>query len=366
MLAATQPKPKMRRRSQGQLEGGSSGTGGGIWGAIHIHMGNGTLVTEQMPCPLGTALPMAFDKRALVLPAGTRFEERTVVGKGDFILGNHVRSEFGLRTDGRIFGGQGAEITGNIDAEGEVRLDQSTHVEGDVSSQGNIYLGERCFIKGDLSLEGDLDVGDDVRIGGQLKAKGWVNKRNPIPMVVYVLLYLLELLRLGKSEEVDKILKELEDADDVEIAVDEVFMFIPDGSTLGLQKSDIKGGLHAGEDCRILGNFHVKGDGFMGDRSVLYGALRVEGDLELRPDSEVQGSIKATGKVTVGEGCNVLGDLEADTVEMYQSATVDGQIKAAQGVKFRTEAQERVKQAAQEKADELQEGKAADLVDLLG
>lgn len=309
---------------------------------------------------------MAFDKKALVLPAGTRFEERTVVGKGDFILGNHVRSEFGLRTDGRIFGGQGAEIQGHVEAEGEIRLDQSTHVEGDVSSQSNVYLGERCFVKGDLSLEGDLDVGDDVRISGQLKAKGWVNKRNPIPLVVYILLYLLELLRLGKSEEVDKILKDLEDADDVDIAVDEVFLFIPDNSTLGLQKSEIKGGLHAGEDCRILGNFHVKGDGFLGDRCTLYGALRVDGDLELRPDSEVQGSIKATGKVTVGEGCNVLGDLEAGTVEMYQSATVDGQIKAEQGVKFRTEAQERVAKAAQEKADEVQEGKAADLVDLLG
>lgn len=308
---------------------------------------------------------MAFDKRALVLPAGTRFEERTVVGKGDLILGNHVRSEFGLKTDGRVFAGQGVELGGHVEADGDIRMDASTHVLGNLTSQANVYLGERCFVQGDLDLVGDLDVGDDVRISGQLKAKGWVNKRNPVPLVVYILLYLLELLRLGKSDEVEKILAELEEAEDVEIAVDEVFLFIPDGTKLGLQKSDIKGGLHAGEDCRILGNFQVAGDTHVGDRTVFYGALRVEGDVELRPDSEIQGSLEATGHVIIGEGCNVLGDLVAQSVEMYTSATVDGKVKAEQGVEFRTEAQERAKETAEAKVEEM-DGKAADLVDLLG
>lgn len=308
---------------------------------------------------------MAFDKRALVLPAGTRFEERTIVGKGDLILGNHVRSDFGIKTDGRVFAGQGVELGGHVEADGDIRMDASTHILGDVRGEGNAYLGERCFIQGDLDLAGDLDVGDDVRIAGQLKAKGWVNKRNPVPLVVYILLYLLELLRLGKSDEVEKILAELEDADDVEIAIDEVFLFIPDNTKLGLQKSDVKGGLHAGEDCRILGNFTVHGDVHVGDRTVFYGALRVEGDVELRPDSEVQGSLEATGKVIVGEGCNILGDLVAASVEMYTSATVDGKIKAEDGVEFRTEAQERAKETAAAKVEEM-DGKASDLVDLLG
>lgn len=308
---------------------------------------------------------MAFEKHALVLPAKTVFEERTIVTNGDFILGNHVKTEFGVHTDGRLFTGQGVEIQGDATCDDDLRLDQSTHVLGDVSTKANAYVGERCFIQGDLALDGDLDVGDDVRIGGALKATGWVNKRNPVPAVIYILLYMLELLRLGKSEEVDRILEEMEAGDDVEIAVDKVFLFVPDGSHLGLQQSDIKGGMDIGTDCRILGNFRAKGNVKVGDNTTMYGALRVEGNVELRPDCEIQGSLEASGHVIIGEGCQVLGDLKADSVEMYTSATVDGKILAENGITFRTEAQDRAQEVAEEKVEEY-EGKAADLVDLLG
>lgn len=308
---------------------------------------------------------MSFDKRTLVLPSGTVFEERTIVTSGDLILGNHVHSEFGVQTDGRVFVGQGVEVGGDVRADQDVRLDQSTHILGDLVCKANVYMGERCFIQGDLDLEGDLDVGDDVRIGGQLKARGWVNKRNPVPLVIYVFIYLLELLRLGKSEEVDRILQEMEEADDTEIAVDEVFLFVPDGSRIGLQKTEVHGGLQAGEKCRILGNLVVKGNATLGEHTTLYGALKVEGDVELGPDVEVQGTLDATGHVVVGEGCQVLGDLRARSVEMYSSATVDGKVVAEDGVSFRSEAQERAQKTAEGKVEEM-DGKAADLVDLLG
>lgn len=308
---------------------------------------------------------MAFDKRTLVLPDGTRFEEHTIVTSGDLILGNHVQCGFGLQTDGRVFAGQGVKIDGEIRCNDDLRLDQSSHVFGDIECGANAYLGERCFVQGDLSLEGDLDVGDDVRITGQLKAKGWVNKRNPVPVLIYIFIYLLELLRMGQSEEVDRILKELEEADDEEIAVGEVYLFIPDSCEIDLQKSLIKGGLETGDDCRILGNLTVKGDAILGEKTKIHGALKVEGDVTLMPDAEVEGDLRATGAVVVGEGCQVLGDLHADTVEMYTSATVDGKIVAEGGVQFRTEEQERRRKTAEAKAEEF-EGKSADLVDLLG
>lgn len=308
---------------------------------------------------------MAFDKRTLVLPAKTSFEEHTIISSGDFILGNHVKLGFGIKTDGRVFVGQGANIEGDIQSGADLRVDQSTHVLGDVDAGANAYIGERCYIKGDLALEGDLDVGDDVRIGGQLKAKGWVQKRNPVPFVIYIFIYLLELLRMGQSEEVERILKELEEAEDEEIAVDEVFLFVPDNSELNLQKSIIRGSLDAGAECRILGNLDVKGDTVLGEGTVVHGALRAEGDVLLYPDAEVEGNLEATGKITVGEGCQVLGDVKADSVEMYTSATVAGKIIAENGVQFKTEAQERRAKTAAEKTEEF-DGKAADLVDLLG
>lgn len=308
---------------------------------------------------------MAFDKKTLVLPDGTRFEEHTIVTTGDLILGNHVQCGFGLKTEGRVFTGQGAKVEGRIECTEDLRLDQSTHVLGDVEAGANAYLGERCFVQGDLALEGDLDVGDDVRITGQLKAKGWVNKRSPVPLLIYIFIYLLELMRLGQSEEVDRILKELEESEDEDIAVGEIYMFIPDGSELDLQKTVVKGGLQAGDDCRILGNIQVAGNAEIGEKTRIHGALRVEGDVILWAEAEVEGNLEATGKVVVGEGCQVLGDLKANEVEMYTSATVDGKIVAEGGVKFRTEEQERKRKTAEEKAEEF-EGKSADLVDLLG
>ncbi len=307
---------------------------------------------------------MGFDKKTLVLPKGTRFEERTIVTSGDVILGNHVKSAFGVKTDGRVFCGQGVELHGDVDCEGDLRIDQSSHVLGDIQCGANVYLGERGFVQGDLALEGDLDVGDDVRIGGQLKAKGWVQKRNPVPLVIYVFIYLLELLRMGQSEEVERILKEMEEADDAEIAVDEIFLFVPDNSDIGLQSTDVKGSFVTKEECRILGNLTVKGDVELGAETQICGALRAEGDVILRRESEVQGDLVATGKVVVGHGCSILGDLKAASVEMYTSATVDGKIKAEEGVSFRTEEQDFRQETAEENVKAF-ESKSADLMDLL-
>jgi len=292
------------------------------------------------------------------------FEEHTIVTKGDFILGNHVKMEFGLKTEGRVFAGQGVEIGGHIEATDDVRLDQSTHIEGDVTGGANVYLGERCFIKGDLAVEGDLDVGDDVRIGGKLNAKGWVQKRNPIPLVLYIFIYLLELMRLGQGKEVERILAELEEGDDTDITVDEVFLFLPDDSRIGLQDSDIKGHLSAGDDVRILGNLQIEGNATFGSGCRVLGALRADGDVMLGPDTEVQGELRAGGAVTVSTGCQVLGDLRARSVTMYPNASVDGKIIATEGVSFRTELQERAKATAEDKVEAFA-GKAADLVDLL-
>lgn len=306
---------------------------------------------------------MPFDKRTLVLPKGTRFEERTIVTTGDLILGNHVQAAYGLRTDGRLFAGQGASVEGDVRCGGDLRADQSCHLLGNVEAGANVYLGERSFVKGDVSLEGDLDVGDDVRIGGQLKAKGWVQKRSPVPLVIYLFIYLLELLRLGQSEEVARILKEMEGAD--EIAVSEVFLFVPDHSRLGIAASEVKGGLLAKEDCRILGNLTVRGDAELGAGTKVCGALRADGAVRLRRGAEVQGDLVAGGPVVIGEGCTVLGDLTATSVEMYASSTVDGKILAEGGIRFRTEERDARIDVAEQKVDAFA-GKAADLVDLLG
>lgn len=304
---------------------------------------------------------MVFDKKTLVIPDDTKFEEHTILTVGDVILGNHTRSDFGVLTSGRVFAGEKVEIHGNVEAEGDVRLDLFSHVTGRVVSKGDVYLGEKARIDGSLQLEGDLDVGDDVQIKDGFEAKGWINIRNPIPMVIYIFIYLMELLRLGRSEEVEKILAELEAEGEEEILIGDVYLYVPDGSSVGLTNSDVKGNLRVGAGCRVLGNYTVKGDVVIGRQTKLFGAVRATGGLKLLPGSEIQGEVHVEGAVEIGEGCHVLGDLSGSTVEMHQSAIVDGTLQASEGVKFVTQ----VHKEMEEKVERFEAGQTDDLVDLL-
>jgi predicted acyltransferase (DUF342 family) len=302
-----------------------------------------------------------FDKRSLVIPDGTRFEEHTLLAPGDVILGNHTKVEFGIITEKRVFGGEGAKVNGKLSCGQEVRLDNFSLVAGDVESKGNVYLGEKTRIEGKLIVGGDLDVGDDVAITKGFEAKGWINIRSPVPIVMYLFIYLLELLRMGKSEEVDKLLEELEAAKE-EIHIGDKFLFIPDRSSVGLQHSTIQGNFFIGRDCRILGNYTVKGNGVIGPGSKLYGALRAEGLIRLQAGCEVQGTIETSGKVVIGESVRVLGDVRAQEVEMFPTSVVDGRIVAPNGVKFSTVQS----QAMDEKVERYTAGLNDDIVDLLG
>lgn len=318
-----------------------------------------------MERPDGAALAMAFDKRTLVLPEGTVFEERSIGSTGDIILGDHVRCGYGLRTPGRVFLGRGVALVGDVACGGDLRADTSTHLEGSARVGGAGYLGERCFVQGDLEVQADLDVGDDVRVGGRLQAKGWVNKRDPVPLVLYVIIYLLELMRLGHSAEVERILKELEESD-VDIAVGEGFLFVPDGSAIDATHLDIHGNLDAAKAVRILGNLTVRGNANLADGVRVFGALRADGRVEMRAGSEVQGALVAGGDVVVGPGCSILGDLHARSVLLYPDATVNGKVVALDGVSFRTEAQAKAQATAQENVESFAVTKAPDVADLLG
>lgn len=304
---------------------------------------------------------MPFDRRSLVIPDGTRFEEHTLVAPGDVVLGNSCRTEFGLRTDARVFAGERAKIQGRIYSGAEVRLDHFALVAGDVEAKGNVYLGEKARIEGKLLVGGDLDVGDDVAITKGFEAKGWINIRSPVPIMIYLFLYMLELLRLGKADQVNQILKEIEEARET-IQIGEKFLFLPDRSILGLQHSSIHGNFFVGRDCRILGNYKVRGNATLGPGSKLYGALRAEGVVRMQGASEVQGTLETTGKAIIGEGCRVLGDVRAVEVEMFPSSVIDGRIVAPGGVKFTTQQS----LVLDQKMERYEAGVGDDIVDLLG
>lgn len=304
---------------------------------------------------------MPFDKRSLILPDGARFEERLITAPGDIVLGNHVKVEFGLEAKGRIFGGENARVEGPVKTSLDLRLDHFSRIEGPAEVGGSAYLGEGTRIEGRLTVGGDLDVGDDVAITQGFEAKGWINIRSPVPIVIYLFLHLMELLRLGKSEEVEKILKELE-ASQERFQIHDGFLFVPDGTNLGLTQSHVKGNFRIGRGCRVLGNYLVEGDVNVGPGSQVFGALRAAGPVRVQAGAQVQGTIESTGAVTLGDECRVLGDVRAQTVDLHQGSLVDGRVVAPGGIRFTSRAQGEMA----EKVERFSAGVRDDVVDLLG
>lgn len=286
---------------------------------------------------------MSFDRSTFVLPDGSRFLEHAIETHGDVVVGDHADVAFGLDTPSSVFLGDGVSLLGDVNAGGDVRVDVFSEIQGEVNAQGSAWLGEGVHVEGLLSVEQDLDVGDEVTLEEGFEARGWINIRNPVPKVVYMVIYVMQLMQQGQSEEVQKVLDELEDAEET-FEVSETFCFVPGGSRLGLQKSVIEGAMRTGADCRVLGNFQVLDDARLGASTELHGSLRVEGDVHLEAMTEVHGDVEAWGEVSVGRDAVVHGSIEARKVDLWESATVRGTIKAPEGVSFRSEASEAMEQ----------------------
>lgn len=298
----------------------------------------------------GCTLP--FDKHTLAAPVGVRFEEHTIVAPGDVIVGDGCTLGFGLQTPGRVFVGEKAEVQGDIEAGGDVRVDHFSVVKGSVRSGGGAYLGERVRVEGALKAQ-DLDVGDSVEILGGWEARGWVSIRNPVPVVMYLFIYLLQLLGQGRSEEVERILRELEGGGDEPIVVGPGFLYVPAGSRLGLQEGVVRGNLSVGQEARVLGNFDVQGWARLEKGAQLVGALRAAGDIHVAEQCSVEGDLECHGTLHLGAGARVAGSIEARKVSMAQSARIEGTVQAREGIAFLSPGSE----AMAQKVEDLRAGR---------
>jgi len=277
---------------------------------------------------------MPFDRKTLIIPDNTRFEEHLIVTNGDVIICDRSILEFGVKTDGRVFIGEGVSIEGDVYADNDIRSDIFSVIKGNVYSGANVYLGERVKIEGKLSLKGDLDVGDNVEIKEGFEAKGWINIRSPIPLVIYIFIYLLQLLKLGKSEEIDKILRELEEGGDELIPVSETFLFIPEGAMIGLQKSRVGYNMRIGSGCKIIGNYDIDGNLSVGNKTRISGSISSTGDIHLGKEAAVDGNINSKGEVKIENKAVVRGNIYAGKIILSKNATIGGALFAENGVTF--------------------------------
>jgi len=279
---------------------------------------------------------MVFDRKTLVIPDNTKFEEKTIITKGDVVIGDRCLVQFGLKTDGRIFVGEHVIIDGGLEASDDIRVDTFSSIGGNVTCDGNVYFGEKCRVKGKLSLKGDFDVGDSVEIDEGFEAKGWINIRSPIPVMIYIFIYLVQLLKMGHSEEIERLLEEIEENDGSTIPISETFLYLPNNTIIGVQKSKVDNNIQIGKKSRIIGNFDVKGDVFIGEKTVIHGTLKTTGNVVCNKETNIKGNINSDGEVTLEEKTIIAGDISADKIFMSKDAVVNNTLYAKNGISFTT------------------------------
>ncbi len=281
--------------------------------------------------------------KKLMVPDNTRIEANNIKVEGDVIVGNHSIVQYGILGDTIIIG-EGVTVSGNIQANSDLRIDMWSKLGGRVEVGKHAYLGEFATIDGKLIVAGDLDVGKEVKIKGGFEAKGWIVVRNPLPVIIFIFLYIREMMRLGKDEEIEKALEELfEDSEDIndfeENGLSDNFLLIPAESKISSEAIEIAGEAVIGSNCFLVGSIRAQTIE-TGKNLTLKGSMLSEGKISLGESSTVYGNLTSKGQVDIGRNSRIFGGIKADSVILHENSKVDGTIKAPSGVSFARDAAE--------------------------
>ncbi len=256
----------------------------------------------------------------LVIPEKTKFDERNIVVNGDILTGPDCTLDFGLMGK-KIYTGEKNRINGDISGE-EVRIEDWSEISGDVISEGDCYLGEFVTIKGKLKVAGDLEIGRNVKIEKGFEAKGWIEIKNPVPVIIFIFLYIIELIRTGKLEELEKLLQEID--------LDENVMIIPSDSRITLEEIRTSRDISIEGDCRINGN--IRGRNVNMVRSEVFGSIRGSGKIRV-VSSIVHGDVSGD-EVFLEGSSTILGRVRGRKVYVEEGVKVEGEIIGREGMKI--------------------------------
>jgi len=279
-----------------------------------------------------------------LVPDNTRIEANRIIVGGDVIVGNHSSIKYSILGDTVIMG-EGVSVSGDILARSDIRVDMWSKLGSSVEVGKNAYLGEFVTIDGKLVVERDLDVGKEVKIRGGFEVKGWIMVRNPVPVIIFIFLYIREMMHLGKGEEIEKAIEELfEDPEDFQgiegQELSEKVLIIPAGAKISPQAIEVAGEVVIGISCLLIGDIRAQAVE-AGKNMVLKGSIYSERNISIGESSTVYGNLSSKGRVNIGQNSRVFGGIKADSVLLHENAIVDGTIKAPSGVSFLREAAER-------------------------
>ncbi len=266
----------------------------------------------------------------LVIPTGTTAEEHDLVTDGDVMVGGQSTVEFGVRAR-NLIAGERVQFGGDIEASGDCRLDMWSDVDGSVLVGTDAYLGERVHVGGQLVVGNDLDIGDDVQIDEGFEANGWIVIRNPMPTIVFLLIYLSQLLRMGEEDVAENLVAELLDEDDQ----DEQPLLIPRSSQVSDDVWRVSTPARIGDECRLHGNIRAKTIE-IGEGTELYGSLRARGEISIGDGTTIHGDVTTrSGDVALGPDVQVRGDVSGADLDLARDAQIDGAIRASGEMRLR-------------------------------
>ena len=253
-------------------------------------------------------------------------EEHSIIVDGDVLVGSYAELGYGLIAK-TVVAGEHVKINGSILSENDVRIDLWSEITGDVRTKTDAYLGEFVNISGKLFAAGNLDVGNNVKINGGYEVKGWLVVRNPLPVIMFIFFYMMALLRLGNEEEVEKALEEMFSDD----APAERLMSIPNRTKISLEAIKTTSRAVIGSRCRLMGNIRAR-SASVGNHVTVFGSIRTTGSIATGAACTIHGNLDSRETVKIGRNCRVLGKVTANSIDVHETAKVDGSLIAANGV----------------------------------
>lgn len=267
--------------------------------------------------------------RHCLLPDGTELQEHSLKTDRNIVIGEFCQIDYGLRGND-VFVGESSKIREYVWANGDTRIGNWSEIGGDVIAKEDAYIGEGVKINGKLSVAGALDIGEKVEIRDGFEAKGDIEIRNPMPVFMFIIIYLMTLLHLENEKELDRILDDLFSEDEEKM---EIPLMIPARSRLNMKVFAVPSTMKIGKGCRLHGNIRA-GSIDVQQNTVIFGSLRAKNRITVVDGVTVHGNVESGSTVYVKKGAHILGDVKAKSIVLHEEAKIDGTIEAPHGLRI--------------------------------
>jgi predicted acyltransferase (DUF342 family) len=265
-----------------------------------------------------------------LLPDGTELQEHSLKTSRDIVVGEFCQIDYGLRGND-VFVGESSKIREYIWANGDTRIGNWCEIGSDVIAKRDAFIGEGVKIFGKLEVNGALDIGEKVEIVDGFSAKGDIEIRNPMPVYLFIIIYLMTLLHIENEKELDRILDDFFSEDEEEKK--EVPLMIPARSRLNMKLFSVPSTMKIGKGCRLHGNIRA-GSIDVQQNTVVFGSLRAKHRITVVDGVTIHGNVESGSTVFVKRGAHILGDVRAKSLVLHEDAKIDGTIEAPHGMRI--------------------------------